>query len=172
MSSANHGKEVGAGLEDLLPAESFSRTSGLCRFGLLDEVEAFLRAVEDVVAEVEASEPSDFLSAFQLLPALAVLVLAGRFMLADASLNQATDCRVGANWIVKGVYAAKSEVVVRAKDALMDAKLVVRCSKSELDGLLQEDVRGGHRELRARSRFVKMMVKPRPTLGGRAQVEG
>lgn len=78
----------------MLPSASFSLASSLVRFGLVDSlVDSFRRLlVEDDAEEDEASEPSVFFSAFQLLPALEELLLAADFMLIDVERSEARNC--------------------------------------------------------------------------------
>lgn len=85
MSSANHGKVVGAGLAERLPSDSLAMVSVLDRFDFGCDVESLRRplccdAEEAEAEEVEASALSVFLSAFQLLPAPPAWEVDARFM--------------------------------------------------------------------------------------------
>ena len=90
MSPANHGKVFGAGLEvrlrsvcPLLTALRSDRLVLAMPFGLVEEENEALRRAGEEEDEMEASEFSDFFSAFQLLPAPADVetAVADRFMI-------------------------------------------------------------------------------------------
>ena len=115
MSSANHGSEVGAGLEVRLPSESCAAVSStLVRLGLGCNVEGRRRPDgEAEVEKVEASELRVFFRAFQLLPAPPEVELAVRFMVEKATL---TDALIEGGF-VGGDLCVRAVVALSAADA-------------------------------------------------------